>query len=291
MKDNIQISGFADEISSDFDEQLRVVRELGMKYISLRSADGKGIAEYTVEEVEQTLLPRLKAADVGVSSLGSPIGKIGVKEEEAFEAQCESLKELCRIAKLLNCRYIRIFSFYIPEGEDPEQYRESVFKKLARFTEIAKENDVTLIHENEKDIYGDTGARCCEIFEAVGCENPKAAFDFANFVQCGEDPEVCWGLLKEYVAYIHIKDAVYEKKENVLCGTGDGKIAQLLAQAICDEDYRGFLTLEPHLVLFDSLKDLEIAEASDVIREDKYSSGAEGFRAQYQALQNILVQL
>ena len=40
MKD-IYISGFADEISSSFDEQLKTVRELGMQYISLRSADKK----------------------------------------------------------------------------------------------------------------------------------------------------------------------------------------------------------------------------------------------------------
>ena len=75
MKD-IYISGFADEISSSFDEQLKTVRELGMHYISLRSADKKGIADFTVEEVKTDLLPRLQAAGVGVSSLGSPIGKV-----------------------------------------------------------------------------------------------------------------------------------------------------------------------------------------------------------------------
>ena len=42
MKD-IYISGFADEISSSFDEQLKTVRELGMQYISLRSADNMSV--------------------------------------------------------------------------------------------------------------------------------------------------------------------------------------------------------------------------------------------------------
>ena len=46
MKD-IYISGFADEISSSFDEQLKTVRELGMHYISLRSADKKLRGELT----------------------------------------------------------------------------------------------------------------------------------------------------------------------------------------------------------------------------------------------------
>ena len=83
--EHILISGFADEISPDFDEQLRVVTSLGMEYISLRTADGKGIADYTAEEVEEKLLPRLREANVKVSSLGSPIGKINVDDEEAFE--------------------------------------------------------------------------------------------------------------------------------------------------------------------------------------------------------------
>lgn len=288
---DISISGFADEISSDFDEQLQVIRELGMKYISLRSADGKGIAEYTLDEVKKELLPRLNATDVGVSSLGSLIGKVSVDDEDAFEAQCKTLQTLCDTAKLLDCRFIRIFSFYIPADKQPEEYKETVIKRLTHFSEIAQKKDIVLIHENEKDIFGDTGQRCRELLDAIGSKHFKAAFDFANFVQCGEDPALCWELLKAHTAYIHIKDAIYDKNENVLCGTGDGKIAQLLAQAIRVEGYHGFLTLEPHLVLFDSLKDLEIADAADVIKEDKYSSGAEGFKAQYHALAAILERL
>ena len=65
--EKIMISGFSDEISADFDEQLKVVSELGMEYISLRTADGKGIAEYTAEEAEEKLLPRLRAAGVRIS--------------------------------------------------------------------------------------------------------------------------------------------------------------------------------------------------------------------------------
>ena len=62
--EKIMISGFSDEISADFDEQLKVVSELGMEYISLRSADGKGIAEYTAKEAEEKLLPGLDRKSV-----------------------------------------------------------------------------------------------------------------------------------------------------------------------------------------------------------------------------------
>lgn len=286
--ENIYISGFADEISVDFDEQLATVKKLGMSYISLRSADKKGIADYTPDEVKQKLLPRLEAAGIGVSSLGSPIGKVGIKDEEGFQKQLRQLENLCWTAKLLNCRYIRMFSFYMPEGKDPADYRGAVIEKLRQFSAIAEKHGVILIHENEKDIYGDTGARCKDILDNVGSDHFKAAFDFANFVQCGEDPAACWELLKEHVVYIHIKDAVSTDKENVLCGTGEGKIAQILKQAIREEGYTGFLTLEPHLVLFDALQSLETAAATDIIKENKYKNGAEGYEAQYRALLGIL---
>ncbi len=288
MKENIHISGFADEIGQDFEKQLQTVTGLGMHYISLRSANGKGVADYTAEEVEQQLLPLLRQYGVGVSSLGSPIGKIPVGDEEAFQKDLVKLEELCKICKVLNCRYIRIFSFYIDENEDPEPYYDTVVAKLRQYDAIAQKHGVILLHENEKGIYGDVGSRCKKIFDALASPHFRAAFDFANFVQCGEDTEQCWNLLDPYIEYIHIKDAVTTGNENVLCGTGEGKIQQLLTRAIRDEGYEGFLTLEPHLVIFESLSALEVEEAHHVIRRNKAKDGAEGYAMQYHALMDIL---
>nr|WP_317380021.1 sugar phosphate isomerase/epimerase family protein [uncultured Faecalimonas sp.] len=286
--EHILISGFADEISPDFDEQLRVVTSLGMEYISLRTADGKGIADYTAEEVEEKLLPRLQKANVKVSSLGSPIGKINVDDEEAFEKQLVQMEELCKICKVLDCKFIRMFSFFIPEGKNADDYREIVIEKLKKFDEIAAKYNVVMIHENEKDIYGDIKERCKIILDALGSQHFKAVFDFANFVQCGEDTMECWELLHDHVAYIHIKDAVTTDKENVLCGTGEGKIAEILKRAIKEEGYQGFLTLEPHLVLFEALQSLETENAENIIKENKAKDGAEGYSMQYHALIDIL---
>ena len=291
MKENIMISGFADEISSELDKQLETVTKLGMKYISLRSTDGKGIAEYTVEEIKESILPRLEKAGVKVSSLGSPIGKVGIEDEEGFAKQLEQLDTLCQICKVLDCKYIRMFSFYMPEGRDPEDYRGAVMEKLNQFLEIARKYDVVLIHENEKDIYGDIASRCRIVMDSIQDPCFKSAFDFANFVQCGEDTAECWELLKDTVAYIHIKDAVSTDKENVVAGTGEGKIKEILDQAINQDGYEGFLTLEPHLVLFDALASLETTAAENIIKENKAKDGAEGYTMQYNALCGILEQI
>lgn len=286
--EKIIISGFADEISPELDKQLQVVRELGMDHISLRSADGKGIAEYTAEEFAEKLLPRLDEAQVKISSMGSPIGKIQIDSEEDFEKQKAQLEEICKMCNMSGCRYIRMFSFYIPKDKNPDDYKDEVIAKLKEFVKIAEKYNVVLLHENEKDIYGDIARRCKVIFAEIPSPYLKAAFDFANFVQCKEDTKECWEMLKEHVVYIHIKDAVYTDNENVLCGTGDGKIEELLKQAICDEGYEGFLTLEPHLVLFDTLASLETEAAENVIKENKAKDGAEGYSMQYHALLDIL---
>lgn len=287
MTDKIHISGFADEICLDLEEQLQTVTKLGMHYISLRSAGGKNIADFTAEEVNDQLLPVLKKYGVGVSSIGSPIGKVDIHNEEGFAHQLEQLAELCKICKVLDCRYIRVFSFFVPEA-DADSLKDEVLAKMRQFVAIAEANDVILLHENEKDIYGDIGRRCKNLLDEISSPNLKAAFDFANFVQCGEDTEACWNLLRPYIVYIHIKDAVSDSKENVVCGTGEGKIAMLLRRAIVDEGYEGFLTLEPHLVVFDSLKALEKNSVDTIIPKNKAANGAEGYTMQYRALCEIL---
>lgn len=267
-----KISGFADEISQDFDQQLKTVTDLGMKYICIRSAEHKGIADYTPEEVRTVLLPKLQAAGVGVSSLGTAIGKVEVDDEEGFAKQLEQLETLCENAKLLNCSFIRMFSFLIPKDADADSYTDVVLDKLRQFIRIAEKHDIVLLHENEKGIYGDTGARC--------------------------------KLLHDQIAYIHIKDALPGCLLNVPAGTGLGKIPELLRRAFCEEGYHGFLTLEPHLAMFDffapgakggesqklQFENNPIVEKmkSEMAEPGRPKDGAEAYATQYHALVEIL---
>ena len=287
----IYISGFADEIDNMLIPQLETVTKLGMQYISLRSADKKGIANFSVEEFEEEVLPKLKEYGVKVSSIGSPIGKVGIKDEEGFLKQKDQLEVMCQIANLLGTKYIRMFSFFMPAGEDPAIYRDEVIAKLREFLAIAKKYDVILMHENEKDIYGDVGSRCLDLLSTIDDPSFVAAFDFANYVQCGEDTMECWNMTRPWIKYIHIKDAITTDKENVLCGTGEGQIKQILDLAINKEGYEGFLTLEPHLVIFGNLKNLETEAAEKIIKFNKYETGADGYAAQYHALCEILKEI
>lgn len=286
----ITISGFSDEIAASLDEQIRVVKELGLHTISLRGIDGKNVGEYTCEEFEKEVYPRLCEQGIQVSSIGSPIGKVFINDEEGFHKQRLVLHECCKIANLLKCHYIRVFSFYIPKGENPQDFECTVLQKMEEFVKIAESYDVVLLHENEKDIYGDIAARCFTLSQTLKSKSFKLIFDFANFVQVGENTIEAYHLLKSDIEYIHIKDAIYDKNENVVCGSGDGQIKKILTEAIFD-GYDGFLTLEPHLAMFDSLKDLELEDASEIIKENKAKDGATGYKMQLDALNEILTNI
>lgn len=276
-----KISGFSDEIAGDVDTQFRVLNGLGIGYFEPRGIDGKNISTLTDEEVEG-LKGKMDRFGIKASSIGSPIGK--VKLEEPFEPHFELLKRVVKIAKELDAKYIRMFSFFHEGGEvwtDGE--RTEVLSRLRRMINHARENDVILLHENEKDIYGDTADRCVDLMNELACEHFRAVFDPANFVQCGQDTKYAYELLNENIEYVHIKDAVMESGKVVPAGYGDGNVEFVLSQ-LFGKGYSGFLSLEPHLGKFAGLADLELNDKMLDLPE-----GGEGtFTLAYRALGEIL---
>lgn len=279
MLDKCQISGFADEINKDFEVQLAVLRELGQKYIELRSADGINVSGLTFGKADE-LFNEMSIDNVKVSSLGSPIGKIAITDD--FEPHFEDFRHVVELAKRFSTRYIRMFSFYIPKGGEPEKYRDEVLARMKRMVDYAAEQDVVLLHENEKGIYGDNAERCLDLMKSFYGEHFQCVFDFANFVQCHQDTMEAYELLKPYIAYIHMKDARMSDGEVVLPGDGDGSVREILAQ-LDESGYEGFLSLEPHLVAFDGLDKLE-KEA----KERKLADGIEAYKSAYHRLEELL---
>lgn len=256
MLETCKITGFADEIHRDLDVQLQVLAELGQKYIELRGADGINIADMTMENAAD-FKARMDAQGVKVSALGSPIGKIGITDD--FEPHFEKFKHVVELAKFFETSYIRMFSFYLPHDCKKEEYREEVMARMARMVDYARQQGVVLLHENEKGIYGEDALGCKDLMEQFYGESFKCIFDFANFVQCRQDTMEAYELLKNYIHYFHIKDAMWENGEVVPAGKGDGQVAIILG-LMEDKGFEGFLSLEPHLTNFAGLAQLEREE-------------------------------
>ncbi len=280
---NFTLSAFADEINPALDIQMRVIKDCGIHHIEVRGIDGKNISTYTPDEAKQ-IKRQLDQNGVKISSVGSPIGKI--KITSPMDDHLAVFRNVIEIAKILDTQYIRLFSFYIPEGEDPANYRDEVLKRMQMFVDTAKGSGLTLLHENEKGIYGDTDKRCLDILESIGSETLKAVFDPANFVQCGVStyPEA-FELLLPYIEYMHIKDAG-EDGVVVPAGHGIGKVPEILG-ALKEKGFDGFLSLEPHLAHFVGLSKLEAGREREKVSQDT----EEKFRMAVDALKQILNRL
>lgn len=282
MFEGITISGFADEIDMNLDKQIEVITKLGINHIEMRGVNGKGLVEYPLEEVK-AIKKTLDEHDIHLSSVGSPIGKI--KIEDDFEAHFELFRHTVEIAKIMEAPYIRMFSFFIDQEKDPADYRDAVMERMGRMVAYAKEQGVTLLHENEKDIYGDIAPRCLDLMKEFYCDNFKAVFDFANFVQCRQDTLEAYEMLKPYIAYVHIKDAVWADGNVVPAGTGDGHVKEILGMLKAG-GYQGYLSLEPHLAEFAGFSALE--------KEGSIGhklTGEEAYTLAYTSLQKVLNEL
>ena len=238
------LTGFADEISPELEEQLETLAQESMGYMELRSVWNTNVLDLSDDELD-----RIRAATaqrgIGISSIGSPIGKVPVTDP--FGPHLERFRRALYAADVMESPYVRVFSFFVPEGQEPGHYREEVIDRMGIMAGEAENAGVTLLHENEKEIYGDVPSRCLEILAGVGSPALRAAWDAANFVQCGVRPYTeGYASLRPYVEYVHVKDALSGSDRVVPAGEGDGQLPDTLS-ALRASGFDGFFSVEPHL--------------------------------------------
>jgi sugar phosphate isomerase/epimerase len=243
------LSGFSDEISADPREQCEVASGLGLKYVEIRSAWQVNILDLDADQLA-ALQQTLKERNLSVSSIGSPIGKINIDDD--FDPHLERMRHAAEVAQQFEAPYIRIFSFFIRDGDDPDRHRDEVLRRMRALADVAEQHDVVLLHENEKEIYGDIPRRCLDIVTSVDSPKLRLAWDAANFVQVGVRPYTeGYDMLRPYVDYVQIKDARLADGSVVVAGAGDGEMVETI-RALREDGFDGFFSLEPHLADYNS---------------------------------------
>jgi len=242
MAARFTLTGFADEISSNLEEQVQTLARLGVSELDLRSVDGINVLDLSLEKLEK-ILDAVHGAGLKVSCIGSPVNKIPydvMSEAREFDR----LKRACYAAQRLNAKRIRIFTPEAPEGQSAE-YATRIIAWMTEQKRLAIDQGVILLHENDAKYWGAYPENSKRLMGELGGEHFKAAFDFANTVLLGFKPLDDWfPWILPHLDTLHIKDAKDGKV--VPAGEGDGQIEETLRWLI-EQGWNGNLTLEPHL--------------------------------------------
>lgn len=145
---NVVLFAFADEAGATLSRQIDALRRNGLDGLEIRGVNGRNVCDLTETEAGE-IRRRMDDAGLSVWSIGSPIGKT-IPGEDDFAAECDHLRRSLVLADILGAKRIRVFSFYIPAGQQPEELRGEIIDRLGHFCDISQRSGVRLCHENEK---------------------------------------------------------------------------------------------------------------------------------------------
>ncbi|HIE50291.1 MAG TPA: sugar phosphate isomerase/epimerase [Armatimonadetes bacterium] len=217
------LTGFADEgpVSKRAEEQLTLCRGLGLAYYSLRFVDvGNGVKN--VMQLTRSEIKRLQELhdefEMRVSSIGSPLGKIKLRNVEDGTANIyvpfkqylkEEVTKAIELARAFDTKLIRGFSFYPPKNEDPWLYVDEAAERLQTIAELCAEGEVCFGLEVEANLVGRNGDLQWALYQKVNHDHLYLVFDGANLVCQGYTPEETfqqYRRMRRGIGWLHIKD-------------------------------------------------------------------------------------
>jgi len=222
-KPRVILSGFADEAANHKTavEQFSAFAALGLQYFSIRFTDGgsgiKNVMKLTKSEI-QKVRHLMGEYGLNVSSIGSPIGKVKLKNvddgtKNAYvpfkQYLSRDVKKACELAHAFEAKLIRGFSFYHPKGTDPEEALPQVVDQLGQIAETCHRSDLTFGLEIEANLVGSNGFLLAEIYRQVNHPAMTLVFDAANVICQGYSPAETfeqYQAMKPGLAWVHIKD-------------------------------------------------------------------------------------
>lgn len=258
----MEISVITDEFDSDLDRSLSIMAEYGVKSAELRTIWDKNIGDAPDDYIErvQGVLKKHGASAAAIASPfykcdlldnpepEGPAGPVHWASARGLGAQIDLLNRCIEIARRLDTRLIRVFTFW-KRGELTPIIEEKIVAAFAEPAEIAEREGMILAIENEHACFAGTGAETARLIEKIGSKNVRAVWDPGNAFCAGEVPfPMGYEAIKPFAVHVHAKDARSAgpgKQE--WCVIGDGEIdwaGQM--RALKRDGYSGLISLETH---------------------------------------------
>jgi sugar phosphate isomerase/epimerase len=262
-----------DEIAPDLETALPVAAELGLDTVELNQVGPTNVADLTPEELARAR-KLLEAARMRVVAVGPPCFKAcvldevpreGVGADPEFQEHLATLRRAAAAARVFGAPFVRVFSFRrsgmvglgnpsprLPEGGPiPAPMLERIAAGLRLACHVAEEGDVTLVLENVRSCWGNTGINAHRILEAVASPRLRALWDPGNdYVSGGVPYPEGYEAVRPYLAHVHLKDARVCDRDTGLTaweavGAGETDAGAQLC-ALARDGYDGVVSLETH---------------------------------------------
>jgi sugar phosphate isomerase/epimerase len=255
------IAAITDEFSPDIDKATASMHEIGMTAAELRMVFGKNIIDLTDDELDSACrIARGRGLDI--ISIASPLLKCVLPDapevDERFqqdmfaskttiEDQPRLARRAFEIAKKTGARIIRVFSYW--RTVEPEKCFDRVVSALHDLADQAAAHDLIIGLENEHACNLATGAETARVLAALDHPNLKVVWDPANAYVAGENafPDGYRLLPVNRIIHVHAKDCRLDGHKALWGPLGEGDLdwkGQI--QALVDDGYKGYISLETH---------------------------------------------
>ncbi len=155
------------------------------------------------------------------------------------ERSVRETKGMVDLALALECAYVRVFAFELPEGESRKSGMARIVDRLKKSTDYCRNSGVKLMLENGGSF--NTAVDLAEIIDAVGSPLLTACYSAPVATAAGENIANGINVLGERLVNVKVKDLHQGKP--VALGTGDLKVRDTFA-ALTKAGYSGWVTYE-----------------------------------------------
>lgn len=269
----LEYTGIADEGAAGLEKQIMLHEELGWKSIELRTIDGVNVCSLDEHAFERAA-GLIDEHAFSVAGFGSAIANWSRAITGDFSLDQDELQRAVPRMRRVNSQYIRIMS-YTQGAADPDFWAVEAIRRLQELTSIAEGEGITLLLEN----CDGWAAMSPENFERLLSIIPSPAlqvvFDMGNPRAHHHEKEAVFDFLAvcaPRVAHLHIKDCYLDPSGEVVhCFPGEGEcyVLETAKKLIETHNYRGRISIEPHMV-FQFHKGVDYAEAADKKKAENY---------------------
>jgi sugar phosphate isomerase/epimerase len=256
------LTGIADEAGVSLETQIRATKALGWSGLEARQVGVAGFAPANIHDLPdaafELLVEQLGRAGVRVDCFASAIGNWGKKIDEPFESSLAEARRAIPRMRRLGTRLIRVMSFAIREQED--QMEEERFRRMRELTRMFLGEGLQPVHENCMNYGGMGWPFMLKLLENT--PGLKVVFDTGNPVfnpdrtkpkpWPRQDAWEFYSHVKEFIAHVHVKDAIWNAERNnadyTYPGEGQGCVKRILGDLLAG-GYDGGISIEPHLAV------------------------------------------